>query len=157
MEDNTKVLACRIDRKLHDDMKKYIAGKMTVKDYITGLIERDLEKDMIQEKSDLNKQPIKENEKEKLAIDVKKENSKELPVEEHKKEDNKKSENSAVRIGEKKEELKQEDSKEKTIIDGKKESLKKSPMQENKKELLSMVDKKQKVKKNQKEEEEEFE
>ncbi len=94
--DNTRVLACRIDEKLQQDMKKYLAvTNKTVKDYIIGLIESDLAKNAIQEnfktikdkkpslevlKVEAKKEPKLEKSKEQKTDNLKKESSKTIPL-----------------------------------------------------------------------------
>lgn len=62
MNDNTRVLACKIDEDLRMKMKEYLLkeGK-TVKDYVTGLIREDLERNAVKkEQEEKNKESTAE-------------------------------------------------------------------------------------------------
>ena len=86
---NTKVLACQIDEKLRERMQERIdeekrsGKKITVKSYIIGLIEEDLEKHKVQENLQSN---VKEQQVDKSKIDI----LKNQPIVENKKEEEKK-------------------------------------------------------------------
>lgn len=146
--DNTRVLACRIDEKLQQDMKKYLAvTNKTVKDYIIGLIESDLAKNALQENSKIGEFKQATNE-----LEPKKENLVNNAEQENLKTTNDKKPSLEVLKVETKKETKLEKSKEQKTDNLKKESSKTIPLAECKEKLKKQIDKKK-----QKEEEEEFE
>ena len=68
MEDDTRVLACRIDADLRLKMKEHIAQKgITVKEYVTELIKEDLEKNAIKEEQKDKGETVKEEENKKAV------------------------------------------------------------------------------------------
>jgi len=130
MDDNTRVLACRIDADLRLRMKEYIAKEgITVKEYVTGLIKENLEKNAVKAKQEEKK--TEEKDKTKGEQENKKIESTKQTVDSNKKEI----------ITNKPVNIKQDKGLLKSVIN---ENIKKDM-------------KKQVVKKNQKEEEEEFE
>lgn len=146
MEDNTRVLACRIDEKLQQQMKQHIANEgKTVKDYITGLIEQDLKTHSfgVNSKENLDN-PQEDAKNEKIEEVVVQEKQEEVIKEKLAKVDKK--DKLKEELGQKK------DSKEKQEDKSKKEEPKKLPSAIEKKVELN-----KKAKKIQKEEEEEFE
>lgn len=75
MEDNTRVLACRIDADLRLRMKEYIAKEgITVKEYVTGLIEQDLEKNAFKTKQEEEKKTEEKIKDDKIQEEQVKEN-----------------------------------------------------------------------------------
>ena len=146
--DNTRVLACRIDEKLHRDMKRYLVEtNKTLKDYIIGLIESDLAKIAEQGNS-----KIGEFKQETSELEPKKENVLKNAEQENLKTTNDKKPSLEVLKVEAKKETKLEKSKEQKTDNLKKESSKTIPLAECKEKLKKQIDKKK-----QKEEEEEFE
>ena len=78
MDDNTRVLACRIGADLRLKMKEHIAQKgITVKEYVTGLIKEDLEKNAVKnEQKDKNEVAKEEQVKENKEVETKEQNTK---------------------------------------------------------------------------------
>lgn len=153
MEDNTRVLACRIDVDLQQQMKQRIAQQgMTVKEYITGLIKDDLEIQAI-----ATTKAVVDLEKEKKMEEQQNKEIGEQPIEEKIKEDKKEEvkEQPVKNKNEKQKEqpFKEKETKEKQDDKSKKEEAKKQSNALDKNVALN----KRKAKKNQKEEEEEFE
>ena len=82
MDDNTRVLACRIDADLRLRMKEYIAKEgITVKEYVTGLIKENLEKNAVKAKQEEKKT------EEKDKTQGEQENKKEQPIKDKKEEE----------------------------------------------------------------------
>lgn len=74
MNDNTRVLACRIDEDLRLKMKEHIARKgVTVKEYVTTLIKEDLEKEENKTKGIIDFKESKNQNKSKSATKKKNE------------------------------------------------------------------------------------
>lgn len=78
MDDNTRVLACRIDADLRLKMKEHIAQKgITVKEYVTGLIKEDLEKNAVKNEQKYKNEVAKEEQvKENKEVETKEQNTK---------------------------------------------------------------------------------
>lgn len=152
---NKKVLACQIDEELRAKMEEQRKNKkLSVKDYIIGLIEQDLKTHSFETiaNEDLNKvQGTTKNEEAKEQIV--KEEIQEQPIKEENGKGKAQIDKETKKDEEKQQVAEKKDSKEKQVEKGKKEEVKQQPNITNKKLEVN----KSKTKKIQKEEEEEFE
>ncbi len=152
---NKKVLACQIDEELRAKMEEQRKNKkLSVKDYIIGLIEQDLKTNSFEINTNENLNKVQERLKDDEVIKEQavKEEIKEQPVKAEK-EEKAQLNKEAKKDEEKQQATKEKDSKEKQVEKSKKEESKQQVNITNKK----LEANKSKAKKIQKEEEDEFE
>ena len=125
MEDNTRVLACRIDADLRLKMKEHIAKRgITVKAYVTGLIKEDLEKNAVknEEKEKNTDEKGKEDlDQDKVEKEEKPRENKKETLEKKTVEENKTIESKSIKVQEEKQEIKKDKSNSKEEDNQKKE------------------------------------